>query len=551
MKAIILAGGRGERLSPLTKKIPKPMIKIDKKPLAQYTVELLRKYNCTDAIFTLCYLPNTFRKYFGDGSKFGMHFSYFIENKPLGTSGALSLLKKDLNDTFIVCSGDVLRDTDISAVLEFHKKKGGVATICVYKNEGPNPKSIVSFDKNKKITAFIERPGKVFQSSVWSNASFYVFEPEMLDYIPKDKASDFGKDILPKLLQSKRGVYSYEEKGYILDVGTKEKLKKAEYYIKEKKVMSKKNKKIFITGGAGFIGSHLVDELVRQEKDIIVFDNLSSGRKNFLKEALSKKNVNLIVGDLLNIKELGKALSDDIDMVFHLAANPDISKGILEPTLDFDQTILATFNLLLEMKKKKIKKMVYFSGSGVYGDVGDNFSSENYGPLLPVSMYGASKLSAEALISAFSNLFGIQVWIFRPANIIGDRLTHGVVFDFINKLRKNPDKLIVLGDGTQSKSYLHIQDVLDAVFLALNKTNDRINLFNIASESFITVNEIAKIVIEAMNLKNVKVMHTKGKLGWPGDVPIVRINNGKLRKLGWKEKYSSKEAVKRTLEGLL
>ena len=313
-------------------------------------------------------------------------------------------------------------------------------------------------------------------------------------------------------------------------------------------LLPKKYKNIFITGGAGFIGSHIVDALVDDGKNVTVFDNLSSGKKEFLQNVLTRKNFKLKIGDLLNPSSLEKSLDENTDIVFHLAANPDISKGITDPTIDFQQTIVATFNLLQEMKKKNIKHLVYFSGSGVYGDQGEKYIDETYGPLLPVSMYGASKLSAEGLIAAFSNLFGIQVWIFRPANIIGDRLTHGVIFDFINKLKQNPHHLQILGDGKQSKSYLYVSDVLDAVFLAVKRTNQQIHLFNIASNSFISVNDIAKYVIQEMQIPHVKIQHTKGKIGWPGDVPIVRISNANLYKLGWKEKFSSKQAVIQTLK---
>lgn len=310
-------------------------------------------------------------------------------------------------------------------------------------------------------------------------------------------------------------------------------------------------KKIFITGGAGFIGSHLVKALAKKNYEVTVFDNLTSGKKEFLTQSLTKRNVRLIVGGLLKKPFIENALDRDTDMVLHLAANPDISKGIADPSIDFNQTIVATFLLLRTMKEKKVKKLVYFSGSGVYGDVGKEYADENFGPLFPVSMYGASKLSAEALISAFSHLYGIQTWIFRPANIIGSNLTHGVVFDFIHKLKSNKKKLTILGDGLQSKSYLYISDLLNAVFLALNNSSELINVFNIASDNYITVNEIAKIIIQEMGLKNVEITHTQGKVGWPGDVPIVRINSKKLTKLGWNPRYTSKRAVEKTTKELL
>jgi len=307
---------------------------------------------------------------------------------------------------------------------------------------------------------------------------------------------------------------------------------------------------ILITGGAGFIGSHLVDDFIIKGKNVTVLDNLSSGKSDFLKDHIKNPHFKFIQGDLLNTVDLKNAFKNKIDLVIHLAANPDISKGIEDPTLDFKQTIIATFNLLMKMKEKKVNKIIFFSGSGVYGDLGKKYASENFGPLLPVSMYGASKLSAEALVSAFSHLFGIQAWIFRPANIVGNRTTHGVIFDFIRKLKKNPHKLTILGDGKQSKSYLYTDDVLEAVWIALKKTGKPINIFNISSKSFVTVNEIAEIVIKQMGLNNVQIVHTGGKIGWPGDVPIVRIDSKKLHDLGWQPKFSSIDAVKKTAEEL-
>ena len=305
-----------------------------------------------------------------------------------------------------------------------------------------------------------------------------------------------------------------------------------------------------ITGGAGFIGSHLVDKLIELGKGVTILDNLSSGKHQYIQHNLKNPRFKFIQGDLLIKKDLHKSFKREIDTVIHLAANPDISKGTKDPTIDFKQTIIATFNLLMEMKQAKVKKIIFFSGSGVYGDVAKKYTGENFGPLLPVSMYGASKLSAEALISAFSHLFNIKAWIFRPANIVGERVTHGVVFDFIKKLRKNSRELTILGDGNQSKSYLYIDDVLDAVLIAISKTNKPINLFNISSNSFVKVNEIAEIVINQLGFSDVQIHHTNGKVGWPGDVPIVRLGNKKLKDLGWEPKFNSRDAIRKTAEFL-
>lgn len=313
----------------------------------------------------------------------------------------------------------------------------------------------------------------------------------------------------------------------------------------------KQYKKVFITGGAGFIGSHLTEILVNKGIAVTVFDNLSTGKYSYLKPFIGMKNFKFIKGDLLDQKLLNDSLKSDIDLVFHLAANADVSKGFKNPIIDFNNTIVSTFNLLQAIKGKGIKRIVYFSGSGVYGNAGKKYTREDYGPLIPESLYGATKLSAEALICSFSNLYGISSWIFRPANIIGRRQTHGVIYDFINKLKNNPRKLEILGDGNQSKSYVHVVDLLDAVFITLTKRNKGINIYNVSSNNFLTVNKIAKLVIKSLGLTKVSVTHTKGPSGWPGDVPVVRLDCSKLLKEGWSPKHTSIQAVRRTLEELL
>ncbi len=234
MKVVILAGGKGERLRPFTKGVPKPMIRINKKPLVEHSIDLFKKYGITDIIFTLCYLPQVIEKYFGIGKKFGIQSSYVIEKseKPLGTAGALTLIEKTLTETFIVCSGDIIRSCNIQDIINFHKSKKGVATICVYDNKRPIPKSYVDFNKNNLISKFVERPSQLPKGTIWSNASLYVCEPEILQFIPKKRASDFGKDIFPKLLEKGKKLYAYEEKGYFLDIGTKEKIEIAQEDIK-------------------------------------------------------------------------------------------------------------------------------------------------------------------------------------------------------------------------------------------------------------------------------------------------------------------------------
>lgn len=308
--------------------------------------------------------------------------------------------------------------------------------------------------------------------------------------------------------------------------------------------------KFFVTGGAGFIGSNIVDRLVTEGHKVTVFDNLSSGRKSFIKSALLNNNCRLIIGDLKDTKKVLSALKGH-DIVIHLAANPDVSKGVKFPELDFQETIANTFGLLQAMREVGMNKIFYFSGSGVYGDVGRRFVSETEGPLHPASMYGASKLAAESLIYAFVNLYGFQTWVLRPANIIGRHVTHGVVFDFVNRLQKDPKNLRILGDGRQTKSYLYVSDVVDAVMLLIKKTKKPINLYNISSDSFISVNQIADCVIAELGLNNVKRHWTGGRGGWVGDVPVIKLDNSKLNKIGWRADYSCKQAIIKTVKDLL
>jgi UDP-glucose 4-epimerase len=308
---------------------------------------------------------------------------------------------------------------------------------------------------------------------------------------------------------------------------------------------------VVVSGGAGFIGSTLVDRLMKAGHRVVVVDNLSGGDRSFLAHHARSPRFRLIVQDVRNTKTLIRALGPKVDLVYHLAANADISRGIEDPTLDFENSIVATFSMLNAMRYHGIRRLVYTSGSGVYGDLGRSFIPETHGPCEPVSMYGASKLGAEGLISAFAHLFGIRACVLRPANIIGPRATHGVVFDFIRKLQKNPRELVILGDGKQSKAYLHVDDVLDAVLLAERKSKAPLSFYNLSSSSFVTVNRIADLVISGMKLKNVKRTHTPGKIGWKGDVPVIRLRNDRLAKLGWKPKYDSEGAVVATIKALL
>jgi len=300
--------------------------------------------------------------------------------------------------------------------------------------------------------------------------------------------------------------------------------------------------KILVTGGAGFIGSHLVDRLV-ETNDVTVIDNLSSGKEEFVNE----KAV-LIKEDLLNSDKISKHL-EDIDTVYHIAANPDVKIGAENTKIHLEQNIIATYNVLEAMRKNNIKKIAFTSSSTVYGSA-PMPTPEDYGPLKPESLYAASKLACEALISSYCYTFDMQSWLFRFANIIGERSTHGVIYDFINKLKKNPKELEILGNGKQEKSYLHVKECIDAMIFTVKNSNENVNIFNIGSEDTISVTEIANIVSEKMNL-NPEFKFTGGERGWRGDVPKMLLSIDKIKSLGWIPRYNSEKAVERTVGQLL
>ncbi len=305
--------------------------------------------------------------------------------------------------------------------------------------------------------------------------------------------------------------------------------------------------KALVTGGAGFIGSHLIEALLKKGDEVVCLDNFSSGKREFIE----KYEIEIIEGSLLKKRDIRKALNE-CDIVFHLAANPDVRIGTINTKIHFDNNILATYNLLEEMRKKGIKKIIFTSSSTVYGDATILPTPENYAPLIPISLYGASKLAAEALICSFCHTFDMEGIIYRFANVVGPRSTHGVIYDFIKKLRKNPNELEILGDGKQKKSYLYIDDCISAMLFGIEKAKEKVEIFNIGSDDWIEVKEIADIISKEMNLKP-KYKFTGGidGRGWKGDVKFMRLDISKLKALGWKPKYNSKEAVRQTAKWLI
>ena len=307
---------------------------------------------------------------------------------------------------------------------------------------------------------------------------------------------------------------------------------------------------ILVTGGAGFIGSHLVDRLLSEGNFVVAYDNLSLGRLENLEEASKNPNFKFVEGDILDREKLWNVFkTNNFDIVFHMAANSDIAKSHANPDVDFDNTFRTTYETLLAMKEFGIKKLVFASTSAIYGDAGKSVD-ETFGPLFPASHYGASKLASEGFIASFCENYEIQAWITRFPNVVGERSTHGVIRDFIKKLKKTPNCLEVLGNGMQYKPYVYVKDLVDAILFVWKNTDDKINYFNIGVETRTRVKEIAQMVIEEMGL-NAKIEYTGGDRGWVGDVPEFSYNLDKIRKLGWKASYTSNEAVRKAIQYIL
>ena len=312
--------------------------------------------------------------------------------------------------------------------------------------------------------------------------------------------------------------------------------------------------RLLVTGGAGFIGSHLCEELVKSGWEVSILDNFSSGHRDNIQHLLdtSSDRVHLFVGDCTNIQDLVKAFRG-VDVVFHFAANPEVRLELTDPQTCFRQNVYATYLILEQMRNSNAGKVVFASTSTVYGDARVVPTPENYGPLKPISVYGASKLASEALIMAYAHSYNFDALILRFANIIGPRSKHGVIFDFIKKLRQNSRELEILGDGTQRKSYLYIDDCISAILVAFDSMRKGVEVLNVGSEDQISVREIAEIVAEEMDSKDARFRFTggvDGGRGWVGDVKNMLLDVARLKAKGWKPTYGSRKAVKLTARAI-
>ena len=311
-------------------------------------------------------------------------------------------------------------------------------------------------------------------------------------------------------------------------------------------------KRVLVTGGAGFIGSHLVDALMNDGHSVTVVDNLSAGKAENIQHWFPKRSFAFEKRDLA--EPVGRDLLENCSVVFHLAANADVRAGTANPRVHFDQNIQVTYNLLEGVRQSDVEDFIFTSTSTVYGDAEQIPTPEDYGPCRPISVYGASKLACESLISAYSNTYGFNAVIYRVANVMGSRSDHGVVHDLVFKLMNKPSELEMYGNGNQEKSYMHVTDCVRALLLGMERPQHGCGIFNLGSEDKIKVSRIADISCQEMDLRNVRYKYradmSDGR-GWPGDVMRMQLDVSKLRASGWSSTLNSEESVRRTVRDII
>ena len=298
-----------------------------------------------------------------------------------------------------------------------------------------------------------------------------------------------------------------------------------------------------VTGGAGFIGSAVVDRLLAEGNRVTVYDDLSTGKESFVSHHFEDLSFKFVKADVLDFERLMKEMEGH-SSVWHLAANPDIRRGTESTRVDLEQNTLATYNVLEAARRKDVESVVFSSTSTIYGRAKVLPTPEDYGPCLPISLYGASKLACEGLVSAYAELYDIRGWIYRFANIIGHRSTHGILYDLVEKLNRNPAELEVLGDGNQSKSYMLVEECVDGMMFGYENAKDALSYYNLGAEDQITVRRIVEVLLEETGLEDVEIKYTGGESGWAGDVPKFLLSTKKMTDLGWAPKHSSEEAVR-------
>lgn len=307
------------------------------------------------------------------------------------------------------------------------------------------------------------------------------------------------------------------------------------------------NQKYFVTGGSGFIGSHIVDELIKRGNVVTVYDNFSTGQKLFTEHHLNNPKFKLIEGDVLDTKRLEKAMAGH-NFVFHLSAHADVRSGFEDHFIDHEQNLEATQNVLEAMVKNNVKKIAFASTSSVYGDAKTHPTPEEE-PFLPTSLYGSTKAACESYIAAYSSYYDWRSYIFRFVSWTGERYTHGIVVDLIKKLNKNSKKIELLSDGSPKKSSLYVKDGVDAIFKILEKANETVNIFNIGHKQVLTVDQIIEIVFDELGVKPKKT-YLGGNRGWKGDNNFVLLSAKKLENLGWKPNTTVEEGLRKTVRYL-
>lgn len=309
--------------------------------------------------------------------------------------------------------------------------------------------------------------------------------------------------------------------------------------------------KFFITGGAGFLGSNLAQTILERDLGTVtVYDNFLTGRREHFGPRVNDARLMIVAGDVADYGSVEHAIRGH-DVVFHLAANSDIARAANEPLVDFDNGTRLTQTLLEAMRNTGVKRILFTSGSGVYGEVPPQPTAEDYAPMIPISTYGASKLASETLISAYCHMFDMVGTVFRFANVVGPHMTHGVSHDFTRRLHADPTALQILGDGMQSKPYIHTKDVVAAMLFLQARQTSGYEYYNVGSEDHLLVREIADIIEMEMGLTGVKREYTGGTRGWRADVPVYRLDTSKIRKLGWRNEMNSREAVTMAVRALL
>ena len=312
--------------------------------------------------------------------------------------------------------------------------------------------------------------------------------------------------------------------------------------------MSKlRNKRVLVTGGAGFVGSHIVDMLVQEGNDVVVYDNLSTGSRRFLDKSLDE--ITFVRGDMLDEKALVKSLKG-IDFVFHMAAYADIKDNLKAPLKCLEQNTLATSNILEAMRRHGVEDIAFASTGSVYGEPDIHPTPEEAPFPTQTSLYGASKLACEGLLEAYSEGYDFKSYVFRFVSLMGERYTHGCIYDFYKKLLKNPRELEILGDGKQKKSYLHVRDCVKAMFTVVESSKEKLSLYNLGHDDYTQVTPIANIVCEELGLTNVNFRYTGGERGWIGDSPFIHLDITKIKSTGWKPTKSIPDCVKETVNWL-